>query len=259
MSRKKAEKSVALVSNEPGMVSPEEVAKSEAELPPLDAIEKEEGDQRYHQEICRLKEAEYSAMGCAVELRWQQGEFLDKLLMQPGKYGNRTVLSVAFDLRVSESAVRGWHRFYKRYTREALDNAKALNLSWRAIQTLSSLVDVDERKRLELKVADNKLNSDQLRDEVKRINSVEKEKKVKKGEKVENRGGPRIKPAIANLIGFCENFQRKIAKAMTAIEGMPALAPDAYDEMRALTQKSLSALEEVKKKMTEYEEAVGKL
>jgi hypothetical protein len=186
----------------------------------LSEKEQAEGQERYKQRVEEIKANEIKAMETVLLHHWKRGQFAEELLQQPKTYGCRTVENLAKDLNVHPSSIWYNHRFFLLYPdpKRVKTDLADRGVSSRDVNTLLSLKDPKVRDKLLEKRVAGQIKSDELRDEVKRLNRKAKAAAQKSGKKVDRRGGLRPITVVKSTTSLCADLVAKMDDFKTAYD-----------------------------------------
>ena len=192
----------------------------------------------YFDRVVRFRHEERGLYQAALLTYWDKGKFLDDLLKEPGKYGNKTAARFAEDLGVSESSARQYHRFACLYERDRAKELAGRRMTWFATTKLLSVESESERTKLEDSLLAKKIDVDDLSEAVKKINRAAKAKNAKAGKKVDRRGGQSLKGAFDSVCQMSDKLQDKLSEFT---EGFKAFNQLSKDKQKPETKKSMKA------------------
>ena len=153
-----------------------ELAKAESAIRVLSPAERAEGEKRFREKIETLRAEEKNITKSVLYHHWRKGEFANELKTAPEKYGNQTISELCKAFNVGESTLHSWHLFYIKYDSEKkVAELAERGANWRDVHNVLSLEDEKTREALLEKRVTNALDSDDLLEQVKKINAKTRE------------------------------------------------------------------------------------
>lgn len=207
-------------------------------------MKESKAEHAYYEKVVRFRREEKSLYKAALLTYWDKGSFLDDMLKDPKKYGNRTAEKFAADMNVSESSVRQYHRFACLYERDRAVELAGRKMTWFATTKLLSVASEAERAKLEDGVLNGKIGVDALSEAVKKINRAAKEKQSKAGKKVDRRGGQSLKSLFDSVSQMSDKLQEKLSEFSEGFKAFNQLSkdkqkPEARTSMKAAASSLL--------------------
>jgi hypothetical protein len=153
-----------------------ELAKAEPSIKVLSPTEQAEGNKRFKAKVEALLAEEKNITKSVLYHHWRKGEFANELKTIPEKYGNQSIAELSAAFRVGESTLHSWHLFYIKYDNEKkVEELAERGANWRDVHNVLSLEDEKMRDELLEKRVTNELDSDDLLEQVKKINAKNRE------------------------------------------------------------------------------------
>lgn len=217
-----------------------ELAKVEPSIKVLSPVEQAEGDKRYKDRIEELRSEEKNITKSVLYHHWRKGQFANEIKMNPEKYGNHTIADLRDDFHVGEQTLHSWHLFYIKYDSEKkVEELAARGANWRDVHGLLSLEDEKTREELLQKRVKNELDSEDLLEQVKKINAKNREankakrkaaKKKTPTEKAQAKAAERVLSTVRQTNGILLTM----ASTMDDFK-------EAYDEFYTLEESKLKS------------------
>jgi len=192
----------------------EDTVVAESELKELTVKQMEDGLRRYLKLVEDSKAEGTDVAKMVLLFYWKRGQRVASLMSEPKKYGNKTAENFGRDIRpdnpYNHFEVRRWHRFYKTYTLDEVEEAAKKELPWRSVVELMAVEDKDRRLELQQQVTSGKISSDDLRSVIKKETLEKRAVAARSGTKTERRGGASISTIYRTFLGFTNDFAIKI-------------------------------------------------
>jgi len=225
---------------------------------PLTKAEEAEASKLFTKCVEEFKSRTMKVNSDNLQLNWEKGKFVDELLSNTKKYGNRTADHVAEAFGVSRELVYAYHRFAHRYTQEDVARCVKLNISFHNVFFLLSVTDVNKRRELEEQVSSGKINAPQLQEQVKAFNQKAKATAKARGKKVDNRGGVTASKVVKSTHHMCVDMARKLDEFADAYRDWKKMEDGQVKSAVAIslkeTKKALSALvDKAQKALTKFD------
>jgi hypothetical protein len=228
------------------VVTGNEIVKSAGSVE-LTKAEKVEANKRYKDKLFEFKTREREHNRNELLLKYDIGEFVADVLESPKKYGTHAAEELSTDLNMHVDSVRLLHRYYLRYNRETVEKKLVpACMSWSAVQALISVADPKVRSAVETKAIKDGLSRDEIRDEVKKINSNDAKAKAAIGETKDKRGGLHDTSAFRNCQNAAIEMIPKLQQYADACDNMKTVTdPDHAQRLDAHRESAFKALEEL--------------
>lgn len=193
-----------------------------AVVTPINAItptEQKEGDSRWEIRVRELRQMESEAHYKSLRWRWERGQFLNELMKDPRRYGNRTAESFAETFDIDKSLAYRELQFYTQYNEDGMQQLVARKISWRDVFYLIGVEDMNKREKLIEARVTGKLKSKELEVAVKKINQAKRQKKEAKGEKVDKRSGAvNLGQIFRSTVAIGNDYDAKLAEFTAALK-----------------------------------------
>jgi hypothetical protein len=225
---------------------------------PLTKEETAEANKRFEKRIDEFKSQTMKVNSDALQLNWEKGKFVDEMLSDPKKYGNRSADHVAEAFGISKELVYAYHRFFHCYTQEDVARCVKMGISFHNIFFLLSVTDVGKRRELEEQVSSGKINAPQLQEQVKAFNQKAKATAKSRGKKVDNRGGITASKVVKSTHHMCVDMARKLDEFAEAYREWKKMEDGQVKSAVAIslkeTKKALASLiDKAQKTFTKFE------
>jgi hypothetical protein len=180
----------------------------------------------YYEKVVRFRRTDDGVYKTYLLNYWEKGKFVEALLKEPGKYGNKTIKCFAADLRVSESSAYQYQHCGAKWTRERTLEMAGKEMTWRGATRLFSVKDDVERVKIEDLFLAGKLDSGEVDAAVKKANRATTVKKEAAGEKVDRRGGLQLKSLFDSVTSLSDKFQERLAEFVEGYKVYQKLPPE---------------------------------
>ena len=165
----------------------------------------------YYEKVTRFRRIENTVYKAYLLNYWEKGKFVEALLKEPGKYGNKTVKNFAADLGVSEGSVYQYLHCSEKWTQDRALEMAEHKMTWRGAIKLLSVKDDGERGKIESAFLKGEIDTDEVTVAVKKANRATTVKKEEAGEKVDRRGGFQLKSVFDGMNALSEKMQERLS------------------------------------------------
>ena len=233
---------------------------------PLTPAELKAGEENFKQGVDGFLAKGLEVLEDGLMLNWNMGNFCIDMNSDPKRFANHSAEDFAKALSVSSSSVYKYVDFARSETKDKVIALAKQNIPWRSVIALMTVNSPEKRATLEARLitTDDKkhLNSDELQQEVKKINAKERDEAKKKGVKLSNRGGARPIITIRSFAGLLQdvlNKQEEFKQAYTDFKKMPADADQKQiKEEVQLAFKNVKMVGEAMTKLDDYRKRLAK-
>jgi len=141
---------------------------------------------------------------------WGEGKLLEELVSNPGHYGNQTVSRYAEIQKISPESAQYYRRFFRSFSEEQARSLVDKDINWRDTCYLLSVHDETARSGLIMQLEKKEITSTQLEVAVKKINKTIRSTRKAAGDKVDGRGGAKLKNVLKGLVSSSGEMERKL-------------------------------------------------
>jgi hypothetical protein len=198
--------------------------------------------ERFNQKVEYFTKKDRKIREDIITSHWEKGEFVAELLDSPDKYGKSTAEYFGQSIGYDVESVRAFHRLYKAFPDvKSLDPYIEMKVSWRDLNYTLSIQDHTKRKELLTNLVNGEISRQDMQETVKQLNKKTKVEAVKRGHKVDNRGG--ISPAVVfrSTTSMADGLTRKLDEVVEALREVNKMPDEAKRETLKLVVKDLRA------------------
>lgn len=187
-------------------------------------VEAAEGDARWEQRVRELVKKENEAHYLSLRVRWERGEFLNELMKNPRRYGNRTAEAFAEAFKIDKSVAYAELKFYTQYNEASMQELVDKKTAWRSVFYLLSVDDMPKRQKLLEAVTNGKMKAKELEVAVKKLNQTKRAKKEAKGQPVDKRSGAvNLGQVFRSTVAIGNDYDAKLIEFMAAMKDFAKL------------------------------------
>jgi ssDNA-specific exonuclease RecJ len=212
-----------------------ELAKVEPSIKVLSPAEQAEGDKRFNERVDALIAEEKNLTKSVLYHHWRKGQFANEIKTTPEKYGNHTIADLRDAFKTGESTLHSWHLFYIKYDSEKkVEELADRGANWRDVRGVLTLEDEKTRDELLQKRITNVLDSEDLLEQVKKINAKNREankakKKTAKKKTASEKAQAKAAERVLNTVRQANGILLTMASTMDDFK-------EAYDEFYLLEE-----------------------